>query len=232
MQGHAYTATAVRPRQLAKGSRWSSAQGALAVCGLCLLAMAAVWCVAELVPAVQLKDAVLLDHLTRLDKGSVDWLAGHLVHLLEPSLFILWAIALVSFALARERPRTALAITVVMALAPFTAETLKPLLAHPHVSAGSVFIGPASWPSGHATAATALALSAVLVVPPRLRPVTAVLALLFIAGVGISLLILAWHMPSDVLGGCLLGSFWAALAVAVLRAADRRWPPARRRSAG
>jgi membrane-associated phospholipid phosphatase len=232
MQGHAYTATAVRPRRLAKGSRWSSAQGALVVCGLCLLAMAAVWCVAELVPAVQLKDAVLLDHLTRLDKGSVDWLAGHLVHLLEPSLFILWAIALVSFALARERPRTALAITVVMALAPLTAETLKPLLAHPHVSAGSVFIGPASWPSGHATAATALALSAVLVVPPRLRAVTAVLALLFIAGVGISLLILAWHMPSDVLGGCLLGSFWAALAVAVLRAADRRWPPARRRSAG
>ena len=96
-----------------------------------------------------------------------------------------------------------------------------------HPRAGSVFIGPASWPSGHATAATALALSVVLVVPPRLRPVTAVLALLFIAGVGISLLILAWHMPSDVLGGYLMAALWMALAVAGLRAAERRWPAAR-----
>jgi len=232
MQGHAYTAAAVRPPRRAIRSRWSSEQGALALCALCLIGLALVWVVAELIPAVQLKDAVLLDRLTRLDKGSVDWLAGHLVHLLEPGLFILWAIALVALALARERPRTALAITIVMTLAPFSAETLKPLLAHPHVSVGNVFIGPASWPSGHATAALALALSAVLVAPPRLRPLVTVLAILFAAAVGVSLLILAWHMPSDVLGGYLLASFWVALAVAGLRAADRRWPPRAAPAAG
>lgn len=224
MQGHAYTAAAVRPQPRLGSSRWSSTQGALAICGLCLLGLALLWCVAELIPAVQLKDAVLLDRLTRLDKGSIDWLAGHLVHLLEPGLFILWAIALVAFALSRERPRTALAITAVMALAPFTSETLKPLLAHPHDSVGSVFIGPASWPSGHSTAALALALSAVLVAPARLRPLVMVLALVFSAAVGVSLLILAWHMPSDVLGGYLVATFWTALAVAGLRAAERRWP--------
>jgi len=37
-------------------------------------------------------------------------------------------------------------------------------------------------------------------------------------------LILAWHMPSDVLGGYLVAALWTALAVAALRAADRRWP--------
>jgi membrane-associated phospholipid phosphatase len=232
MQGHAYTAAAVRPQRRARDSRWSTAEAALAACGLCLLALALLWSVAELVPAVQLKDAVLLDRLTRLDRGSVDWLAGHLVHLLEPSLFILWAVALVAFALARERPRTAVAIVAVMALAPFTSETLKPLLAHPHVSVGVVFIGPASWPSGHSTAALALALSAVLVAPARLRPLVTVLALLFAAAVGVSLLILAWHMPSDVLGGYLVASFWVALAVAGLRAAERRWPRERPRAVG
>jgi membrane-associated phospholipid phosphatase len=36
---------------------------------------------------------------------------------------------------------------------------------------------------------------------------------------------LAWHMPSDVLGGYLVASLWMALAVAALRGADRRWPP-------
>ncbi len=34
--------------------------------------------------------------------------------------------------------------------------------------------------------------------------------------VGVALLILAWHMPSDVLGGYLLGALWIALAVAGL----------------
>jgi membrane-associated phospholipid phosphatase len=227
MEGHAYTAAALRPQRRAGASRWSSAGGALTLSGLCLLALALLWSVAELVPAAQLKDAVLLDRLTRLDKGSVDWIAGHLVHLLEPGLFILWAIALVAFALARERPRTALAITAMMALAPFTSETLKPLLAHSHVSVGAVYIGAASWPSGHSTAALALGLSAVLVAPRRLRPLVSVLALVFAAAVGISLLILAWHMPSDVLGGYLVATFWASLAVAVLRLADRRWPPRR-----
>ncbi len=77
---------------------------------------------------------------------------------------------LVAVALARERPRVALAVVLVMALAPLSSETLKPLLAHPHVQIGTLHIDAASWPSGHSTAALALALCAVLVAPARLRP--------------------------------------------------------------
>jgi membrane-associated phospholipid phosphatase len=44
------------------------------------------------------------------------------------------------------------------------------------------------------------------------------LGALLAAAVGCALLILAWHMPSDVLGGYLLATLWAALAVAMLRA--------------
>ena len=57
----------------------------------------------------------------------------------------------------------------------------------------------------------------------RLRPLVATLGVMFMAAVGVSLLILAWHLPSDVLGGYLVGTLWAALlAVAGLRAAEAR----------
>jgi membrane-associated phospholipid phosphatase len=189
--------------------------------------MALVWVVAELVPSAHFKDAVVLHDFMTLGTPRVDQVGNFLLHLLEPELFVFWGLALVAFALARSRPRTAVAAVAVLALAPFTSETLKPLLAHPHVVLYHEVIGPASWPSGHSTAALALALSAVLVAPARLRPFVAVLGGLFALAAGSYLLILAWHMPSDVLGGFLVASLWMALAVAVLRAAERRWPTRR-----
>src|SRR5437764_1216087 len=48
--------------------------------------------------------------------------------------------------------------------------------------------------------------------------------LLVSAAVGFALLVQAWHMPSDVIGGYLFAGLCMALAVAGLRAAERRWP--------
>jgi len=109
-----------------------------------------------------------------------------------------------------------------MGMAPATAELLKPLLAHPHAPIYGDEISAASWPSGHASAATALAMSVVLVAPHRLRPTVALLGAIFAAAVGFSLVLLAWHLPSDVVGGYLVGTFWTALAVAGLRKAESR----------
>ncbi len=225
MSGHAYTAGTMSPRPVVRRAERAGAASALGLAGLCVAGLALVWVVAELVPAVQLKDAVALHDFTLLSRPQVDGTANFLLHLLGPLLFVLWGVALMALALARERPRVALAVAAVMGLAPLTSETLKPLLAHPHVQVGAIHIGSASWPSGHSTAALALALSAVLVVPRRLRPIVAGVGAVFAVAVGCALLILAWHMPSDVLGGYLVAAFWTALAVAALRAADRRWPP-------
>jgi membrane-associated phospholipid phosphatase len=225
MPGHAYTAHAVSRSRAERPRKGSGAANALGVAAICVGAMALVWSVAELVPAVQLRDSVALYHFTLLDRPRIDGPAHMLVRMLEPDQFILWGIALVAIAVARERPRVAIAIALVMALAPFTAETLKPLLAHPHMQVDGVHVGEASWPSGHATAATALALAAVLVAPPRLRTAVAVAGVLFALTAGCALLILAWHMPSDVIGGYLVATLWGSLAVAALLAGDRRWPP-------
>ncbi len=202
----------------------------LCVAGLCVAALALTWVVAALVPATHVKDAVALYDFTLLGGPRVDDLANALLHLLDPLLYTLWGLTLVAVALGRRRPRVALAVGVVLGMAPLTAETLKPLLAHPHARIGGSEITAASWPSGHASAATALALCAVLVAPRRLRPTVAVLGAVFVAGVGFSLLLLAWHLPSDVLGGYLVGTLWAALALAGLRAGEARSRSRRRGS--
>ncbi len=227
MSGHAYSAPAAPSRRAAVSTRWSGPGGALAAAVLCVAALALVWVVAELVPSAHYKDAVVLHEFTTLSGTRVDTVGNFLLHLLDPGLFICWGIALVAFALARSRPRVALAVVAVMALAPFTSETLKPLLAHPHVTIDYLTIGAPSWPSGHSTAALALVLSAVLVSPSKLRPLMAVLGAIFAAAIGCVLLILAWHMPSDVLGGYLISLLWMSIAVALLRAAERRWPTGR-----
>jgi membrane-associated phospholipid phosphatase len=229
MPGHAYTAT-MSSRTVARRPGRSGAASALGLAGLCVAALTLVWAVAELVPAVQLKDAIALHDFTLLSRPRIDGPAHFLLHLLDVPQFVLWTVALMALALSRERPRVALAVLAVMALAPLTSETLKPLLAHPHLQAGAVHIGAASWPSGHSTAALTLVVCAVLVAPTRLRPLVAGIGAVFAAAVGCALLVLAWHMPSDVLGGYLVALLWGALAVAALRAADRRWPPRKRPS--
>jgi hypothetical protein len=98
---------------------------------------------------------------------------------------------------------------------------LKPLLAQARPDSllhGIPQIGAVSWPSGHATAAMSFALCAVLGAPSRLRPLVAALGGAFVVAVVYSFLALAWHYPSDVLGGFLVATTWTLLAVAGLLA--------------
>ena len=227
MSGHAYTAPA-HAGQVDAGERGDPAKGrplnALAVAGLLAIGLVLVWTVAELIPAVRFKDAVALHDFTTLSRPRVDSSSEFLLHLLDAPLFVLWGIALVAVAVAGERPRVAAAAAAVLALAPLSAELLKPLLAHRHDHVGGAVVGAASWPSGHTTAATALALCAVLVAPRRLRKPAALLGLVFVSAVAAALLVLSLHMPSDIAGGVLLASLWMALAVFALRGSERIRP--------
>ena len=227
MSEHAYTAGSVPQRRGVIRIERPGAVSALGVAALCLAGLALVWALASQVPFVRVKDAVGLYDFTLLNRPGIDGSLSFLLHLLEPTQFVLWGVALVAVALARERARIAVAVIALMTLAPLTTETLKPLLAVPHDQVGGVSIGAASWPSGHSTAALALVFAAILVAPRRLRPLVAGIGAAFALAVGCALLILAWHMPSDVLGGYLVATLWAALLVAVLRAAERRWPARR-----
>jgi membrane-associated phospholipid phosphatase len=190
---------------------------ALLLAVLCVGGLVLTWVLAALVTPTHVRDATALYHFTRLDRPAVEVLAKALLGLLEPAFFVIWAVALMALALRRGRPRVAFAVVLVLILAPLSADLLKPLLAHPHAEVAPLYVKSASWPSGHASAAMALLWCALLVAPARLRPAIAVLGIAFLVAVAFSLLILAWHMPSDVVGGYLLATLWAALAVAGLR---------------
>lgn len=199
-------------------------RSALLLAGLCVAGLTLTWVFAALVPVTHERDALVLYDFTQLDSPLVEVPAKLLLDLLEPAFFVVWGLALVAVAVSRARPRVGLAVALVLSLAPLSAELLKPLVAHTHAQVEPLYITSASWPSGHATAVTALVWCALFVAPPGRRRVLAMAGVVLLAAVGCSLLVLAWHMPSDVLGGYLLGTLWAALALAVLRRVGPRGP--------
>ncbi len=195
----------------------------LAVAAACAAGAAAVWLTAYNVAPFERIDARTLDGFVGLLGPDTAQPAIRISQLVDPRPFALFAAALVLVALARRRPRTAVAIAAILAGANVTTQVLKPALALSPTLPG---MDTATWPSGHATAAMALALCLQLALPPRLRPVGAALGGIFALGVGYSVLILDHHAPSDIVGGYLVAGAWTGLGVAALRAVAARRPAA------
>jgi hypothetical protein len=106
-----------------------------------------------------------------------------------------------------------------------TAVVLKHLLPQPGSGSFLEFFFPVPYPhfpSGHATAAMALALALTFVAPARLRPVMAGLGAVFAAAVGYSLLTIGSHFPTDVFAGFLVAAAWALVTAAALFEVERR----------
>jgi membrane-associated phospholipid phosphatase len=150
--------------------------------------------------------------------------ATFIARLCNPKPFAFLAVVPLIVALARRRPRLALAIAAMLLGANVTTQLLKPLLAQPRPAGLSLGVSPssASWPSGHATAAMSLALASVLAAPHRRRPVVGALGAVFAVAVSYSFLSLEWHYPSDVFGGYLVAATWALLVVAALYTSEGR----------
>jgi membrane-associated phospholipid phosphatase len=195
---------------------------ALAGAFACLVALAATGVISHLVAAGRARDAAALDAFTRLRDYDVDGFLDAIVHLADPLPYLLLGTALVVVAVTRERPRLALVVATVLVVAPLTARILKlaTAQAREHSTLFASHIDNASWPSGHATGAMAIALCAVLVAPPRMRPLVAVLGGVFAIAIGYAVIALVWHFPSDTVGAYLVAAAWCLLGVAALR----RWP--------
>jgi len=135
-------------------------------------------------------------------------------------------------ALRRRRTDLAAVALATVAGANATTQVLKPLLARTDPLGGEAerSLG-ASFPSGHATAAMSLALVAVIVVPRAWRPTVALIASGYAACVGVGLVLLVAHYPSDVVGGYLVAGAWAAAMAAIALAGRERGPSATQRPA-
>jgi membrane-associated phospholipid phosphatase len=199
----------------------------LLAAGLCAAAAAAVRAAAFHVPFVQKLDVHVLDRTIWLG-GYRGWqLTGDLVQFFNPAPYAVLATAVVAGALVAGRGRAALAAVVLLAGSAVTTQLLKHALASQRPYPTIQYLPPASWPSGHTTAAVALALALVIVSPPRLRPAVAAAGALLSAATAFSLLVLGSHYPTDVAGGCLVAGTWACLAATLLPSAVRARLPQR-----
>ncbi len=134
------------------------------------------------------------------------------------SAYLLVPLALVvclAFARAGLR-REALAVALGLGGAMLISDWVKLLVSRPRPSVEHLqaVIG-SSFPSGHATQASAFWFSLVFVLPaagasPKLTCVAGGLALLIVLAVAASRVYLGVHYPSDVVAGMLLGTTWAA----------------------
>jgi membrane-associated phospholipid phosphatase len=147
--------------------------------------------------------------------------------LCNPAPYALLVLPVLAYALVKRGPRRAAAAVLLIGGANISSQVLKPLLAHQRdLSAWPNLTQPSSaaFPSGHTTAAMALAFAAVLVAPRAYRPLVAAVGGAFALAVSVSILVLNWHYPSDVVGGQLLACTWCLIALAALRWSDQRWP--------
>jgi membrane-associated phospholipid phosphatase len=190
---------------------WISCAGALV--GLALVAYG--------IDAAQRADATLLTKFIARD-GTFGPLAETIAHLGDPLPLLVMLAAACAIALWRGKPLDATAAVAVVAGANLTTQILKVALAHPRFQSvlGHDQLGPVAFPSGHATAATSIAIAFLFVVPHDWRPAVAAIGACFVAAVGCSVMVLAWHFPSDVLGGILVASGWGFAVLAVRRIAE------------
>ena len=127
------------------------------------------------------------------------------------SLALLGA-TIMAIALLRGRPRLALGAGVVVLGANLTTQAMKAQLDRP----GPFGPRPASYPSGHVTVAMSLAMALILVAPPDLRVAATLLGTAYAIAVGVAVIAVDWHRPSDVVGAYLVTVAWTALVAAVL----------------
>jgi membrane-associated phospholipid phosphatase len=153
-------------------------------------------------------------------------LATALADTFDPLPYALLLLAVVAAAVLHHRARAGALASAVMLGAPITTEILKRLLAHPR-SADAPYLPPDAWPSGHTTAAAAFAIALVLVTPPPHRRRVIAAGLVLVVAVGIALVALRSHFPSDVLGGLCVAAAWGVAAFALERPGAGVSPAAR-----
>jgi membrane-associated phospholipid phosphatase len=190
---------------------------ATVTCALGLVAAAIFGLVSD---AGHARDVAMLHGFSALDQSRLSSAIGVLARVPDPLPYALIGLACIGVALSRQRPYRAASVAILLVATGATTQILKRVMAEPRFAE---WMGPwgqienASWPSGHSTAAMTLALCAVMVSPPALRATTALVGGAFAIGVGYATLALAWHYPSDVVGGFFVAGLWVSVAVAVLQ---------------
>lgn len=223
-------ATATRPVQRsAVASRTGVALGALtAVVGF--LAVWLTWRIFVTTAEGQRVDQAAMDG-AQFGRTRLWQIAEPILEIVSiPALGIV-LVATMTVAVLRRRWMLALQIAVLVVGANLSTQLLKYYVLHrPDLDVTYVLAN--SLPSGHTTAAASVAVAAVLVAPPRARPVATVLGGAYAGLTGVSTLVGQWHRPSDVVAALFVVLAWCGVATAMSALGRRAESRGGRRSDG
>jgi membrane-associated phospholipid phosphatase len=191
---------------------------ALATAAVVAVAMVAVGLLALVPTAGQKRDAIVLQGFTGLDRGPAHPVLRAVALSVDPVPYTCAGLVLVLLCLAHRRVHRAFAVAAVLVGAGASAQMLKHVVDKPrYPTFGSRYrVEEIGWPSGHAAAATALAICAVIVAPAAWRAAVALVGGACAVALDCATLALTWHYPSEVLGGVLLAGIWGAAGLAAL----------------
>jgi len=157
------------------------------------------------------KTGQALDYAAYFGRGlegrvAVDY-DRHILSWITPIHLALAGGVMVVLAAVRRRPLTGLVAAAALLAAVFGAEWYKAHLPRPHLSPapGKVpaYFSKDTYPSGHTTAGTSMAMGLILAGAARWRRAIAVGAAVVSTTYATAVLFLGWHRPSDAFGGIL-----------------------------
>ncbi len=193
---------------------------------LCFLGMVIVGFFAYKSGPLERLDVSAMGGLAELSRPKIDRTYNSITHAGDAAGLLVILALLAWYGLRRGRRREVAAALGAALIANVTTQVLKVVLSHPRYVPGPVgSVGPEAFPSGHATAAMSAAVAAVIIAPPDRRTLAAILGAAYAVLLSVGLVILAWHFPSDVLGGMLCATGFGFVAIAGLRWAEVRKPP-------
>ncbi len=147
-----------------------------------------------------------------------------LLDTISVSSLALFGLGIMGIALLRRSPALALGAGVVVLGANLTTQAIKARFDRPDLVGGGLAT-EGGFPSGHVTVAMSLAMGLVLVAPASFRWTATLIGCAYATGVGIAVIALDWHRPSDVVGAYLVSVAWTAAVASILVAVDRPAPP-------
>lgn len=199
---------------------------ALLVSSACVAALALLWFATFQVDFTSWLDSNVLRGFIGLEDTRAKEPAEFAAHSVGPVPFAVMASVFIGIAAVQRRWRLALAVTAILGGANVMTQVLKRLTEGPRaydvLSGGELL-----WPSGHTTGVTTLVLCMVLIAPARWRPTLAAAGAVYAVAAVYSIMLLGWHLPSDIVGGALVSTAWTFAALAVLWAVEARWPVAK-----
>jgi membrane-associated phospholipid phosphatase len=154
------------------------------------------------------------DGLSQLTSPRAEHATSALLGTISVTSLAVVGAGLILYALLQRRIDVAVACALLLLGAPATSEFLKHWL-KPRTGVPTRM--DQSFPSGHATIALSVGLALTFAAPASARALTAGLAAVYAAAIGVTLVGTGWHYPSDVAGGFCVATAWAAAAALIVK---------------